>query len=320
MNTVAIFIETANDEVKPAVLGVIAAARAQSNEAVALVLNPDADGLQPALADHGIARVVAVTGPDGPIAWNPDLWARALSRAMDHCGAEVLMGLTSTMGKELLPRVAALRDIPCLIDCLKVDLARGQAEKSQYSGRAIATFQVEGAAAVFGLRPNVIPPNPIPGKAIMDAVTAEAEPGALTVSGTRQKGGHELPLSEAQIIISGGRGMKNGENFTVLRQCAKVLGAAVGASRVAVDAGWVPHSMQVGQTGTTVSPVLYIACGISGSIQHFAGMKTSGTIVAINTDPNAPMVQRSDYAIIGDLFDVVPRLTRQLEGYLQKQA
>ena len=113
--------------------------------------------------------------------------------------------------------------------------------------------------------------------------------------------------------------MQNGENFTLLRDCARVLGAAVGASRVAVDSDWVPHSMQVGQTGTTVSPVLYIACGISGSIQHFAGMKTSGTIVAINTDPNAPMVQRGDYAIISDLFDIVPILTRQLEAYFQRQ-
>ena len=107
--------------------------------------------------------------------------------------------------------------------------------------------------------------------------------------------------------------MKNSDNFQVLHKCAKELDAAVGASRVAVDAGWVPHSLQVGQTGTTVSPKLYIACGISGSVQHFAGMKTSKVIVAINTDPDAPMVKNSDYAIIGDLFEIVPILTRQLK-------
>ncbi|RUA01581.1 MAG: electron transfer flavoprotein subunit alpha/FixB family protein, partial [Deltaproteobacteria bacterium] len=118
-----------------------------------------------------------------------------------------------------------------------------------------------------------------------------------------------------EIIISGGRGMKNGENFQILQECAQVMGAAVGASRVAVDNGWVPHSMQVGQTGTTVCPKLYIACGISGSIQHFAGMKTAGTIVCINTDPDAAMMQQCDYGIAGDLFKIIPALTRQLKAH-----
>jgi electron transfer flavoprotein alpha subunit len=128
-----------------------------------------------------------------------------------------------------------------------------------------------------------------------------------------------VDLTEAEIIISGGRAMQNGDNFRILQECAEVLGASVGASRVAVDAGWVPHSMQVGQTGKTVSPKLYIACGISGSVQHFAGMKTSGVIVAINTDPQADMMQRCDYGIVGDLFEVVPILTRRLKAVLQSR-
>ena len=123
-----------------------------------------------------------------------------------------------------------------------------------------------------------------------------------------------IDLSEADIIISGGRGMQNEENFQILHECARAMGAAVGASRVAVDAGWVPHSMQVGQTGTTVCPKLYIACGISGSVQHFAGMKTAGTIVSINTDLAAAMMQQCDYGIVSDLFEVIPILTRQLRS------
>jgi electron transfer flavoprotein alpha subunit len=142
---------------------------------------------------------------------------------------------------------------------------------------------------------------------------------SLKVEAVKKDSNGTMDLSEAQIIIAGGRGMQNGENYRILHECADVLGAAVGASRVAVDAGWVPHSMQVGQTGTTVSPNLYIACGISGSIQHFAGMKTSGVVVAINTDAQAAMMQLCDYGIVGDLFEVVPLLTRQLKTTLDHE-
>ena len=319
MTAVAILIETADGHVKPTLPGVVATAQGAGREVVALVLDPEVGRFRPLLADHGVDRILAVEGPGGPIAWHPDLWAHAISRAMDHCQAQVLLGLTSAVGRELLPRVAALRDCACLLDCLQVDLTARQAQKPLYSGKAIATFQVESAAAVFGIRPNRIAPQPRQAEARIERFEADIYPAAVTVTGVERGDGQQLPLAEAQIIISGGRGMKNGGNFALLAECAKVLGAAVGASRVAVDAGWVPHRMQVGQTGTTVNPALYIACGISGSIQHFAGMKTSGTIVAINTDPNAPMVQRSDYAIIGDLFDIVPRLTRQLEAYAQSR-
>jgi electron transfer flavoprotein alpha subunit len=142
----------------------------------------------------------------------------------------------------------------------------------------------------------------------------EPESDGLVVREVRQDASRGIDLTEADIIISGGRGMKNSDNFGILSECAELIGAAVGASRVAVDAGWVPHSMQVGQTGATVSPKVYIACGISGSVQHFAGMKTSGLIVAVNTDPEANMVKNCDYYIVADLFEVIPLLTSQLSA------
>ena len=138
------------------------------------------------------------------------------------------------------------------------------------------------------------------------------------VEAVKKAAGGAVDLAEAAIIISGGRAMQNGENYRILHECAQILGAAVGASRVAVDSGWVPHSMQVGQTGTTVRPNLYIACGISGSVQHFAGMKTAQVVVAINTDPQAAMMQNCDYGIVGDLFEIVPLLTRQLKTMLKR--
>ncbi|MGD9088706.1 MAG: electron transfer flavoprotein subunit alpha/FixB family protein, partial [Desulfobacterales bacterium] len=135
----------------------------------------------------------------------------------------------------------------------------------------------------------------------------------LVVKEIKQQAHDGIDLTEADIIISGGRGMGKPENFEILFECARVMGAAVGASRAAVDAGWAPHTMQVGQTGATVSPKVYIACGISGSVQHFAGMKTSGLIIAVNTDPEASITKNCDYYIVEDLFEIVPILTRQLK-------
>jgi electron transfer flavoprotein alpha subunit len=139
------------------------------------------------------------------------------------------------------------------------------------------------------------------------------ESAGLVVKEIKQQTQSGIDLTEADIIISGGRGMEKPENFEILFECANVIGAAVGASRAAVDAGWAPHSMQVGQTGATVSPKVYIACGISGSVQHFAGMKTSGLIIAVNTDAEANISQKCDYYIVADLFEIVPLLTRELK-------
>ena len=313
MQKIGLLIETNADGVKPALNGVITAARGPEQELYGLVFDGKGAAYRDELQDYGIHKIVNVQSAEGRLSWNPDNWAKAIVQVMEQLGINILFGLTTSQTKDVFPRIAAMLDAPLLLDCIGVDLETLTVEKSQFSGRTIATFKLRGTHYLFGIRPNVIAAHPAPVTAEVLSLQTQIGDESLMVETVKKDSAGTMDLSEAQIIIAGGRGMQNGENYRILHECADVLGAAVGASRVAVDAGWVPHSMQVGQTGTTVSPNLYIACGISGSVQHFAGMKTSGVLVAINTDPQAAMMQHCDYGIVGDLFDIVPLLTRWLK-------
>jgi electron transfer flavoprotein alpha subunit len=314
MQKIGILIETRGRRVKPAMYGVITAARGPDRELYGLVFDGRGREYKDALAAYGISRVVAVQSENGMIAWNPDTWAQAIVQVMEQLEINILFGLTSAWTKDVFPRVAAMLAAPLVMDCLRVDLDALTAEKSRFSGKTIATYKLHGSHFLFAVRPNVIEACQAAGTAQVDAFTVRLDHERMTVEAVEQDPAARVDLSEAEIIISGGRAMGNSDHFQILQQCAEILDAAVGASRVAVEAGWVPHSMQVGQTGTTVSPKLYIACGISGSVQHFAGMKTSGVIVAINTDSGANIMQSCDYGIVGDLFEIVPILTRQLKA------
>jgi len=316
MKKIGLLIETNADGIKPAMNGVITAARGPGHELCGLVLDGKGAQYREALQDYGIHKIFNVQTAQGVLVWNPDSWARAIVEAMEQLGINILFGLTTMQTKDVFPRIAAILDAPLLLDCISVDLETLTAKKSQFSGKTIATFKLNGTHYLFGIRPNVSAAQRSSVTAEVLSVQTRTGVESLRVETVKQDPGGGMDLSEARIIISGGRGMQNGENYRILHECAEVLGAAVGASRVAVDAGWVPHAMQVGQTGTTVSPNLYIACGISGSVQHFAGMKTSGVVVAINTDPQAAMMQQCDYGIVGDLFEIVPLLTRQLKATL----
>ena len=316
MDKVAVLIETKNGEIKKTNFGVIAAARGDGHEIYAFLLDAGGSDCKNALAAHGVHKIVEIASEEGLFEWNPVVWAKAVISAMKHYSINTLLGLASAQGKELLPRIAARLDAPLVMDCVAVNLAEHTVKKSQYSGKTIGTIKARGSCFIFGIRPNVIPPEPAAGTAQVIAFKTNAESSRLKVKDIRQSGAGGIDLTEADVIISGGRGMENSENFYILRECAAQLGAAVGASRVAVDAGWVPHSMQVGQTGATVSPKVYIACGISGSVQHFAGMKTSGRIIAINTDRDAAIIKRCDYFAVADLFDIVPLLTTKLKAQL----
>jgi len=306
-------MELKEGALKPANLGMITAAVKEGHEIFALLMEAVTPDIQQQLARYGVDHIVKVV-MNRP-GWNPARWAQAVVTVLGSLDIHVLMGMTSAQGKDLLPRIAAILEAPLVMDCVHVDIDAHTAKTTQYSGKTTATFSLTGETILYGMRPNAIaavahPTTPDVIEQIFDVPeqtnlqVLEVLPGK---PGTQN-------LSEANVIVSGGRGMKNGENFKLIFDCAKAFeDAAAGASRVAVDEGWVPYAMQVGQTGTKVNPKVYIACGISGSVQHLAGMKTSGLIIAINTDANAAILAHCDYFVTGELFDILPALTHELE-------
>jgi electron transfer flavoprotein alpha subunit len=203
------------------------------------------------------------------------------------------------------------------MDCVAVDLSERTVRKSHFAGRAWATIRWETTPCFIGIRPNAISPAPAPTTPEQCTIEWGGEPDGRMVCNEilAPDQRDEVELTEADIVISGGRPMGSRENYRILFEFAREVGGAVGASRAAVDAGYAPHDLQVGQTGKTVSPRLYIACGISGAVQHLAGMRTAEVVVAINQDPGAPIFNLSTYGIVGDLFDVVPALTEAIREW-----
>ena len=223
------------------------------------------------------------------------------------------MGAT-LMGKDLAPRVAARLDAALATDCISVEVSEGDLKivRPMYAGKIRATIRLKSNKKLLTVRPNIYPAKENPVTA--EVVEVAADPGEIKTKVTEVMAGSKdkLDVTEADIIVSGGRGLKDPDNFHLISDLADKLGAAQGASRAAVDAGWRPYEEQVGQTGKTVSPSLYIAVGISGAIQHLAGMSSSKYIVAINKDPEAPIFKIADYGIVGDLFEVVPKMLEML--------
>jgi electron transfer flavoprotein alpha subunit len=314
MSNIGILIETGDDGVKEANFGVITAARGDGgNDIYAFVLGAAAGTCKNTLQEYGVQKVVEITADGGEPGSSPDLQAAALAKAIDHFEIAALLGLSSARGRDLLARLAAMIDVPLVQDCVGVDLAAKTVTKSHFSGRTLATIKFNANPYICGLRPNAVEARSAPCAAEVISYRAPVQDsGKLVIKQVKQSQAKAVDLTEANVIITGGRPIAAADNYKILRECADILGAAVGASRAAVDAGFAPHSMQVGQTGKTVSPKLYIGCGLSGSVQHFAGMKTAKIIVAINTDKDAPIFGKCDYGIIGDLFEVVPVLTEVL--------
>ena len=217
----------------------------------------------------------------------------------------------------MAPRVAALLDVPLAGDITQVSVEGGSLvfARPVYSGKAFAKITSQGSVALASLRPNVFAPTERSAAGAVEEVSVAATDVATATVVEFQAAGGDLDVSEASIIVSGGRGMKGPENWNLLEELRDSIGAdvaALGASRAVVDAGWRPHGEQVGQTGKTVSPKLYMANAISGAIQHLAGMRTSQTIVAVNKDPDAPIFGVADYGIVGDVFEVLPRLSEEI--------
>jgi electron transfer flavoprotein alpha subunit len=278
------------------------------------------------LVGHGVAPKGAELGRYGAAKvfvadeerlgmYSAEGYASAVRSAVERCGPSVLFMAATALGRDLSGRVAARLGWGCLADVVKVGL-EGEAvvaTRPVYSSKALATVDGAGKPVIVTLRPNVFPAQAGEGAAEVEALPPTTGEIRAVVKEILAKEGGELDVAEADVIVSGGRGIKGPENFALIRELATVLGAAVGASRAVVDAGWIDHAHQVGQTGKVVSPSLYIACGISGAIQHLAGMSSSKVIVAINKDPEAPIFKVADYGIVGDLFQVVPPLIGEIK-------
>jgi len=315
MQTVGLLVEFEDGRVKTANFGMATAARGENRHLVALVVDASAVEAEKALGPFGVSCIVSIDTGTEPGKWDPAARTKAVVAAMEKFEITQLIGLTSQSGREVLPRIAARLDAPLVMDCIDIDIDGRRVKTSQYSGKTIATIVLTGKYFIYGLRANAVAPVPHSTRTEIVPFTFLPEPDdRYHVLETRSGNSGTRPLSEADIIISGGRGLENGENFNLLHDLASRLGAAVGASRVAVDNGWVPYTMQVGQTGAKVNPKVYIACGISGSIQHYAGMKTSGMIIAINSDPHAAIISNCDYFAVGDLFEILPQITVAIEA------
>lgn len=250
--------------------------------------------------------------------FNAEAYANIISEVVKAKKPTVVLMPHTGYGKDYSPRVAVKIGSGIVADVvgLSVDGGKVVAKKPIYSGKAYANIKVTTDIQAFTVRPNSQEVGSKAGAGAVEAVSAGAGDVKVKITGTELSGGSKIQLTEASIIVSGGRGMKGPENFPMLQSLADLLGAALGASRAAVDSGWISHSHQVGQTGKTVSPNCYIACGISGSIQHMAGMGSSKYIVAINKDAEAPIFKVATYGVVADLFEVVPALTAEFKKVL----
>ncbi len=252
--------------------------------------------------------------------YNTEGFTKVITDLIGETKPTVVLGTASPFGRDLCPRLAARLGAGLASDCTNLDIQDGKllATRPLFSGKAFVDVKFESSLQMATSRPNSFVASVVAAGVSAEVVAKDSDPGNLRavmkeiVKGQSDK----VDLTEASKIVSGGRAMKAPENFKILQELADVIGATVGASRAAVDSGYAPHDMQVGQTGKVVNPNLYIACGISGAIQHLAGMRTSKVIVAINKDPEAPLFQKADYGIVGDLFQIVPLLTQEFKRAL----
>ena len=287
-----------------------------------VVVSPGSEALAGELSAHGADRV-RVFDDQAFAAYATESYARALAQAIADTKPSVVLVPFTAMGKDLAPRVAARVGAGLASDCVALEVKDGRlvARRPMYGGKAYATVEWAGEPQMATLRPNIFPLGQPDASRPVAVVRASVDATARArVTATTASAQGRLPLTEAQIIVSGGRGLKGPENFHLVESLAEALGAAVGASRAVVDAGWVDHQLQVGQTGRTVSPSLYVACGISGAIQHLAGMSSSKCIVAINKDPDAPIFKVADYGVQGDLFEILPKLTEAAKAHRASRA
>ena len=309
--SILVIAEHDNSSLKQATLSVIAAAKAIGGDIDVLVAGENVGAIAEAAAKaDGVNKVMVADNA---------VYGHFLGENLSQLIVELAEGYTHILaaagstGKDTMPRVAALLDVAQISDIIRVE-APDTFVRPIYAGNAIATIKSSDSVKVITVRPTGFDPVAAEGgSASVEQLDVVKDAGLSTFVSEQQAKSDRPDLASAGIVISGGRGMQNGENFKMLEQIADLMGAAVGASRAAVDAGFVPNDMQVGQTGKIVAPQLYIAVGISGAIQHLAGMSDSKVIVAINKDEEAPIFQVADYGLVADLFEAIPQLEEELK-------
>jgi electron transfer flavoprotein alpha subunit len=312
MAEILVLAEHDGETVKKVTTELLTLARAHGEPSVVWT-GAGSEGGKARLAEFGAAKVyVADSGDydDYVVAPKAELLARLVA---EKSPAAVLVAATSE-GREIAGRLAVKTGSGILTDV--TGLSEGLVgEQSIFGGAITVQSRVKTGTPIIAVRPNAVSPEPASGAADVEAVSTEVSDAAKSARVTGRvvaERGERPELTEASIVVSGGRGLGSGEHFGLIEQLADSLGAAVGASRAATDAGWYPHQFQVGQTGKTVSPQLYMAIGISGAIQHRAGMQTSKTIMVVNKDPEAPIFELADFGVVGDLFKVVPQLIEEI--------
>jgi electron transfer flavoprotein alpha subunit len=312
MSEVLVLVEHAEGQLKKVTLELLTLARSVG-EPAAVFVGPGFDAARERLAEYGTAKVyVAEDGELGEYLVAPK--AELLATLVREVSPAAVLVASTAEGKEVAGRLAVRTGSGVLADVtgLGPDLV---AEQSVFGGATIVASRVTKGTPIIAVRPNAATPEAAPGAAERVDVSVElsdAARAARIVDRVVEEKGERPELTEAAIVVAGGRGLGSADNFSLVEALADSLGAAVGASRAAVDAGWYPHQSQIGQTGKTVSPQLYIAVGISGAIQHRAGMQTSKTIVAVNKDPEAPIFEVVDYGVVGDLHKVIPQATEEI--------
>jgi electron transfer flavoprotein alpha subunit len=313
MAEVLVLVDSADGTVKKSTFELLTAARALGEPSAVVVGAPGtAAALKDQLAEYGPGKIYVVESDD-IAAYSVAPKAEALAAVVAQASPAAVLVSSTAENKEVAARLAFKIGSGVLTDAVAVD-ADG-ATQSIFGGGVTVQSKVARGVPVVTVRPNSYAPEPASGAAEEVAVSVElsdSAKAAKVIDRVVEAKGARPQLSDASVVVSGGRGIGNADNFEIIEKLADTLGAAVGASRAVVDAGWVPHTMQVGQTGVTVSPQLYIAVGISGAIQHRAGMQTSKTIVAINKDPEAPIFELADFGVVGDLFTIAPQLAEEI--------
>lgn len=324
---ILVYIEVRDGKIKKSSLEVLSEAKRCGDklgrELVAVLVGHGLDDLTPEVHQYGAKKAVIL---DNPLlgSYSPSGYAHALTELCQELTPEAIFFAATSLGRDLAARLAAKLGVGLASDCIRTGVRDGHLEvvRPIYAGKALATFRFKSSPIMVSLRPNVFPletPEDGQGDHQKKNVVIPDDQVKDRVEDVLKEKGAELDVTEAEIIVSGGRGLKGPENFDLLRDLTQILPhSALGASRSAVDAGWIDHQHQVGQTGKTVSPNLYMAFGISGAIQHLAGMSSSKVIVAVNKDPEAPIFKVADFGVVSDLFQVIPPLKEELKKVLSE--